>query len=143
MAGNIADKARYALQGYDVRRGSGCDWYVSGATGQEEKFISCVYDRWGANSPTKVGRILKEQALASGMQPKSYIAPPSPLEKFEGELHTNPIDYREAKEVYEMEKGVEKAAGLDRAKIKTISKVPLILVAIAIGVLIYWLGMRK
>lgn len=143
MGGNIADKARYALRDYEVRRGAGCTWYVSGANGREEKFRSCVYEGGRANSPGKVVRVLKEQVLASGLVPKGVVVPPSPLEKFEGELYTNPIDYREAKEVYEMEKGVEKAAGLDRSKIKTISKAPLILVAIAIGVLVYLLGMRK
>jgi hypothetical protein len=156
MSGNIEDKAKYALREYDVRRGGGCDWYVSGVTGREEKFTSCVYDQWGANSPAKVVRVLKEKVLASGMQPKGYIVPPSPLEKFEGTIYKEPTDYRIGKEEYKMEavsnvlnvksegeeepmESWDKAAGLDRAKIKSIAKAPIVLVMIAIGVLGYFL----
>jgi hypothetical protein len=157
MAGNIEDKAKYALKDYEVRRGGGCTWYVSGVTGREEKFTSCLYDQWGANSPAKVVRVLKEKVLASGMQPKSYVAPPSPLEKFEGTLYDRPDDLRIGKEEYKMGEAVDrtldvksgigekamnmenKAAGLDRAKIKTIAKAPIVLVVIAIGVIGYFL----
>jgi hypothetical protein len=156
MAGNIEDKAKYALREYDVRRGGGCDWYVSGVTGREEKFTSCVYDQWGANSPAKVVRVLKEKVLASGMQPKGYVVPPSPLEKFEGTIYDRPEDLRIGKEEYKMEavsdvlnvksevgeRAMEtwnKAAGLDRAKIRTIAKAPIVLIAIAIGVLGWFL----
>lgn len=157
MVGNIEDKAKYALKGYDVSRGGGCTWYVSGATGREEKFTSCVYDQWGANSPAKVVRVLKEKVLASGMQPNGYVVPPSPLEKFEGTLYERPEDLRIGKEEYKMGEAVDRtldvksevgeksmhpwnrAAGLDRAKIKTISKAPIVLVMIAIGVIGYFL----
>jgi hypothetical protein len=157
MAGNMEDKAKYALWGYDVRRGGGCDWYVSGVTGREEKFTSCVYDQWGANQPAKVVRVLKEKVLASGMQPKGYVVPPSPLEKFEGTLYDRPDDLRIGKEEYKMGEAVDrtldvksvtgekpmemqnKAAGLDRAKIKSIAKAPIVLIAIAIGVIGYFL----
>lgn len=101
MAGNIADKARWALREYDVRRGSGCDWYVKGYDGVEHKFRSCVYEHGSANSPSKVVRVLKEAVLAAGIRPKSWVAPITPLEKFEGELYENPEQYRESKEDYE------------------------------------------
>ena len=157
MAGNIADKARWALSKYNVRRGGGCDWYVSGADGVEQKFISCVYERGSPNSPAKVVRVLKEKVLASGLRPKGWVAPPTPLEKYEGTLYENVSDYRIGKEEYKMGKAVDsaldiksvigekpmeiqnKAAGLDRAKIKTIAKAPIVLVMIAIGVLGYFL----
>lgn len=100
MAGNIADKARYALREYDVRRGSGCDWYVAGYDGVEHKFRSCVYEHGNANSPSKVVRVLKEAVFASGIRPKSWVAPITPLEKFEGELHDTTEEYVEAKEEY-------------------------------------------
>jgi len=141
MSGNVADKARYALREYDVRRGGGCDWYVKGAYGIEQKFTSCVYEHGMANSPAKVVRVLKEAVLASSLRPKGYVEPPTSLEKFEGQLYDThePRDYQEAKEVYEVEKAVEKAAGLDRSKISTVKNLPIILVAIAIGVLGYFL----
>jgi len=141
MSGNVEDKAKYALRGYDVVRGSGCDWYVTGAYGVEQRFTSCVYDRWGANSPSKVVRVLREAVLASSLRPKGYVEPPTSLEKFEGQLYDahEPRDYKEAKEVYEVEKAVEKAAGLDRSKVSTVKNLPIILVAIAIGVLGYFL----
>jgi len=145
MAGNIADKARYALPEYDVRRGGGCDWYVKGAYGLEQKFTSCVYERGSANSPAKVVRVLREAVLASDLRPKGYVKPATPLETFEGQLYDahEPRDYKEAKEVYEVEKAVEKAAGLDRSKIRTIKNLPIVLVAIAIGVLGYFLFAKQ
>jgi hypothetical protein len=100
MAGNIADKARWALREYDVRRGGGCDWYVKGYDGVEHKFCSCVYEHGSANSPAKVVRVLVEAVHAAGIRPKSWVAPITSLEKFEGELHETPKDYREAKEEY-------------------------------------------
>lgn len=101
MSGNIEDKAKYALREYDVRRGGGCDWYVAGYDGLEHKFRSCVYEHGNANHPAKVVRVLKEVVLASGIRPKSWVAPVTPLEKFEGELYEDPEQYRKGKEDYE------------------------------------------
>ena len=159
MAGNISDKAKYALREYDVRRGGGCDWYVSGYDGVEHKLQSCVYDQWGANSPAKVVRVLKEQVLAAGIKPKSYVPPPTALEEYEGTLYKNEVVYGAGKEEYEKAvsdaldvKHMEgtnimndqnKAAGLDKSKISTVAHLPIVLVAIAIGVLVLLLGRMK
>ena len=100
MAGNIEDKAKYALREYDVRRGGGCDWHVTGYDGVARVFRSCVYEHGNANSPAKVVRVLVEAVEAAGIRPKSWVAPITPLEKFEGELHGSPNEYVEAKEEY-------------------------------------------
>ena len=93
MAGNIADKARYAYRNYDIRRGGGCDWYVAGETGVEYKLKSCVYDKWGANSPAKVVRVLGEEIEKAGIKPKGYVEPTTMLEKYEGEMYEKEEEY--------------------------------------------------
>lgn len=160
MAGNIEDKAKYALREYDVRRGSGCDWYVSGYDGVEHRLQSCVYDQWGANHPAKVVRILKEKVLEAGIKPKTHVPPPTPLEKYEGTVYEAEESKYEAGKA-EFEKAVsdaldvkhmegtnkmevqDKAAGLDASKVGTLLHLPIVLVAIAIGVLVLWLGRTK
>lgn len=116
MAGNIADKARYALREYDVRRGGGCDWYVKGYDGVEHKLRSCVYDQWGANSPSKVVRVLKEAVTAAGIRPKTWVAEVTPLEKYEGTLYDTPEEYAEVKREYADSKAVAVGVG-DEVKI--------------------------
>lgn len=133
MAGNIEDKAKYALREYDVERGGGCTWYVTGFDKVKHKFTSCVYENGRANHPAKVVRILKEQVILAGMKPKSYVPPATPLERYEGSIHKEGT-YEAAKEAYEVTK---EDTGAIPEPIKTNS--PLILVAIFIGVLGYWL----
>lgn len=100
MAGNIEDKAKYALREYDVRRGGGCDWFVKGYDGVEYKLRSCVYEHGNANSPAKVVRVLVEAVSKAKIMPKTYVEPVTPLEKFEGELHDTPKEYVESKKEY-------------------------------------------
>ena len=154
MSGNIEDKCKYALHEYDVRRGGGCDWYVTGYDGVEHKLQSCVYDKWGANSPGCVVNTLVHEVRVAGIKPKSYVPPPTPLEEYEGTLYDlggvqeakvayekaviENLDVRKMEAVKEME-NQDKAAGLGASKIRTVAHLPIVLVAIAIGVLGYFL----
>jgi hypothetical protein len=163
MSGNLEDKIKYSFRDYSgyatiesgERQGTKQIWIYNG----RRYLLERGYPGYYYKKPHQIAAEFKTLVDRDFPYDRGGRLPPepTPLENFEGTIYHNEEAYIEGKEAFKNMKTVDrvldvksevgekemnswnKAAGLDRSKIRTVARIPIVLVAIAIGVLGYFL----